>query len=120
MINFFIFLFFWIDLQVTFEYDTPDGNHWSESVTDLEVKDQMVSFRTPRFPFPIDTFTTVDVILKQRKRTLEPLKFAYISIGNKKIIFCPLFQIIFYFSTMSTMSKKCFKQSKSNYTNQSK
>jgi len=44
----------------------------------------MVSFRTPSFPFPIELCVTVDVILKQSKRTLEPLKFAYISIGNKK------------------------------------
>jgi hypothetical protein len=70
---------------VTFEYDSLD-DHWSDPVLDLEVKDQMVSFRTPRFPLPIDICTTVNVVLKQRTRILEPLKFDYIPIGNKKII----------------------------------
>jgi len=70
---------------VTFEYDSADY-HWVEPVLDLEVKDQMVSFRTPRFPFPIDSCTTVNVALKQRRRTLEPLEFHYIPIGNDKII----------------------------------
>ncbi len=70
---------------MTFEYDSPD-NHCCEPVLDLEVNDQMVSFRTPRFPFPIDSCTTVNVVLKQRTRILEPLKFVYIPIGNNKII----------------------------------
>ncbi len=72
-----------LDLQVTFEYDAPNI-HWSKPVLDLEVIDQMVSFRTPNFPFPIDSCTTVNVILKQKKRDLEPLKFDYFPIGNKK------------------------------------
>jgi len=75
---------------VTFEYDSPDG-HWSEPVSNLEVIDQMVSFRTPSFPSHIDSVTTVNVVLKQRKRILEPLTFSYIPIGNNKII---LFSIV--------------------------
>jgi hypothetical protein len=70
---------------VTFEYDSLDG-HWAEPVLDLEVNDQMVSFRTPSFPFHIDIRTTFNVVLKQRTRILEPLKFVYIPIGNNKII----------------------------------
>ncbi len=80
LIDFFSF-YLSIDLEVTFEYDTSD-HHWSAPVLDLEVNDQMISFRTPTFPFQIDSRTTVNVILKQRKRTFEPLQFDYISIGN--------------------------------------
>ncbi len=102
---------------MTFEYDSPYG-HWSEPVLGLEIIDQMVSFRTPSFPFPIDSVTTVNVVLKQRKRILEPLTFNYIPIGNNKIILFPLFQIVFpCFSTMSTMSKKCDNQSNFICTN---
>jgi hypothetical protein len=106
-------LFFFIDLQVTFQYTTPNVT-WSESVLDLEVKEQMVSFRTPRFPFPIDDFTTVNVILKQKKRVLEPLTFNYTAISNKNLLFFTLFQItVFASSTMSTMSKKYDDKSQS-------
>ncbi|CAF4499200.1 unnamed protein product [Rotaria sp. Silwood2] len=65
------------ELQVTFEFDGPT-DHWSASVLELEVKDQMVSFRTPYFPFSIDKTTTVNIILKQEKTLLEPLTFDYI------------------------------------------
>ena len=89
-------------------------DHWSESVLDLEVKDQMVSFRTPHFPFLIDSRTPVNIVLKQKKRVFEPLTFDYIPIGNKTYYFFVLFQIIFFhFSTMSTMSKKCDGKSRS-------
>ncbi len=72
-----------IDLQVTFEYDTTDI-HWSAPVLDLEVNDPMISFRTPSFPFTIYSPTTVNVVLKQEKRTFEPLQFDYISTSNSK------------------------------------
>lgn len=42
----------------------------------------MVSFRTPHFPFLIDSCTTVNIVLKQRRRVFEPLTFDYIPIGN--------------------------------------
>ncbi len=82
-----------IELQVSFEYDTP-LNHWSEPVLDLEVKDQMVSFRTPRFPFSIDQCITVDIVLKQKRRSVEPMKFDYIPSGNQeKYSFSHCFQL---------------------------
>ncbi len=68
-------------MEVRFEYDTP-LDRWSESVLDLVVKDQMVSFRTPCFPFLITSRTTVDVVIKQRKRTFEKLTFDYIPARN--------------------------------------
>ncbi|CAF1026866.1 unnamed protein product [Rotaria sordida] len=65
------------ELQVMFEFD-GSTDHWSTSVLDLDVKDQMVSFRTPYFPLSINRTTTVNIILKQEKRVLEPLTFNYI------------------------------------------
>ncbi|CAF3931194.1 unnamed protein product [Rotaria sp. Silwood1] len=65
------------ELQIKFEFDGPIG-HWSASVIDLEVIDQMVSFRIPYFPYSIDKTITVNIIIKQEKRDLEPLTFNYI------------------------------------------
>jgi hypothetical protein len=66
---------------VTFEYDTSNGR-WSESVLDLEVKDQMVSFKAPNFPFAITEMVSVNIMFRQRKRVLDPLEFSYIPICN--------------------------------------
>ncbi len=103
---------------MTFEYDSA-VHHWVEPVLDLEVKDQMVSFRTPSFPYSIDSCTTVNVVLKQRTRILEPLQFVYITIGNKKNNIISIVPNTFFSCCrkMSTMSKKCDKQTKSIYTN---
>ncbi|UJR23123.1 hypothetical protein I4U23_026144 [Adineta vaga] len=69
------------DLQVKFECERPDGL-WSQTVSDLEVKDQMVSFRTPTFEYPIDQITPVNIVLRQKRRTLESLIFYYIPIDQ--------------------------------------
>jgi hypothetical protein len=66
-----------IDLQVTFECDTPHG-HWSQSVVDLEVKDRMISFKAPNFPYAITSETPVHIRLRQKKRSLGVLKYAYL------------------------------------------
>ncbi len=44
----------------------------------------MVSFQTPTFPFLIDNITPVNIILRQKKRVLEPLMFHYIPTGDKR------------------------------------
>ncbi|CAF1022539.1 unnamed protein product [Adineta steineri] len=66
------------ELEVIFECEIFDGKWWSQPVLDLEVKNQMVSFRTPIFPYTINDITPVNIILRQKKRTLEQLIFNYI------------------------------------------
>jgi len=84
-------LFLLIELQVTFEYDTSEVQ-WSASVVDLEVKDQMVYFKTPSFPYSITELTPVKIIFRQRKRILEPLEFSYLPICNLKYYFYFIFR----------------------------
>lgn len=100
-----------------FKYDTSDI-HWEASVLNLEVKDQMISFRTPTFPYSIDTCITVNIILRQRRRVLDPLTFDYIPIGNKNQFIILYLSLIF--STMSSMSNTCSTEYKFNNTNKSK
>ena len=63
------------------ECDTTEGR-WSESVLDLEIKDGMISFKTPIFPYPIIGTMAVDIILQQDIRILGMLKYSYISTKN--------------------------------------
>ncbi|CAF4960348.1 unnamed protein product, partial [Rotaria socialis] len=65
------------ELQVTFEFEGPNDK-WTEPALELEVIDRMVSFRAPIFPFLINCATTVNIILTQKTRLLETLKFDYI------------------------------------------
>jgi hypothetical protein len=57
----------------------------------------MVSFQTPTFPFLIDNVTPVNIILRQKKRALEPLIFNYVPTGDKRFhIFFALVQKVFF------------------------
>ncbi|CAF1045541.1 unnamed protein product [Adineta ricciae] len=65
------------DLEVKFECKRTDSL-WSQHVLNLEVKDQMVSFQTPIYPYPINQITPVTIVLQQRKRSLESLVYHYL------------------------------------------
>jgi hypothetical protein len=53
----------------------------------------MVSFQTPTFPFLIENITPVNIILRQKKRVLEPLTFNYVPTSEKRFhIFFALIQ----------------------------
>ncbi|CAF3316721.1 unnamed protein product [Rotaria socialis] len=67
------------NIQVMFESDTDDI-HWQPPALaiDVEVKGQMVSFKTPYFPFQIDKLVPVKIILRQNERILEPLRYFYV------------------------------------------
>jgi hypothetical protein len=82
-------LFLLTALEVTFEYET-----WSETVLDLAVKDQMVSFKTPHFPFIINQLTPIKIVLQQKKRVLEPLRYFYIPRCNER--FCFVHKLILF------------------------
>jgi hypothetical protein len=76
----FVIYFSIIELQIRFESVTPNIN-WSAEINtaDIEVKDPMVSFRIPKFPFSINARTAVKIILQQRDRMLEKsLEYFYI------------------------------------------
>lgn len=77
------YLYISLELQVTFEYHGPLG-HWQAPVLELEVRDQMVSFITPHFPFKINSITPVNVVIKQQKRTFDQLQYRYIPKNSKK------------------------------------
>jgi hypothetical protein len=82
-LNGFFMCFFIIELQITFESNTPDID-WSADVdaASIEVKDQMVSFRTPKFLASTNARTAVKIILRQRDRVLKPLDYFYIQKCN--------------------------------------
>jgi len=67
------------ELQIKFQSDTP-GIDWSEEVdaATIEVKNEMVSFKTPKFLPSINEPTAVKIILQQRDRVLLPLQYSYI------------------------------------------
>jgi hypothetical protein len=60
-----------------FEYDTFES-HWSQSALDLEIKDRMISFKVPNFPYLIKKPTPVEVFLRQDDRILAVLKYSYL------------------------------------------
>ncbi|CAF0849512.1 unnamed protein product [Rotaria sordida] len=67
------------NLLVTFEYDTPNINEQTSfPAIDIEVKGQMVSFKTPIFPYSINEPTPVKIILQQKDRMLETLRYFYV------------------------------------------
>jgi hypothetical protein len=68
-----------IEIQITFESIIPSPE-WSVLVdtTTIKVKEQMLSFRIPKFPWSIDASTLVNVILRQRDRTLGTIEYFYI------------------------------------------
>ena len=62
-----------------FEYDTSE-NRWSQSALDLEIKDRMISFKVPKFPYLIKKPTPVEVYLRQDDRVLAVLKYSFLPI----------------------------------------
>ncbi|CAF0934836.1 unnamed protein product [Adineta steineri] len=83
------------ELEVTFEYSAPDII-WSESVSIEEtiIKDQMVSLRTPSFPFYINGRIPVNIKLQQKNRNLGAIQYFYIpelqnSVGETNMMGTP-------------------------------
>ncbi len=76
---------FLIEIQITFQ-SPPSDPEWAVPVdtTTIKVKEQMISFRTPKFPRPINASTIVNVILQQKDRTLGILEYFYIPKCNYK------------------------------------
>jgi hypothetical protein len=77
----FVLNLYLLALQVKFECDIPNGR-WSQSVTNLDTKDRMVSFKTPFFPYQVDKAKSVDVKLEQTSRVLGTINYFYISSRN--------------------------------------
>lgn len=70
-----------IELTITFECNWDDLR-WSEPINNIDIKDRMISFKTPIFPYPCDLPHPVDVILKQNNHVLATLKYYYFSTRN--------------------------------------
>lgn len=79
----FIWFLFSKGLEVTFVCALSNLN-WSKKLDtqDVYVKDQMVSFKTPFFPFAYHESIPVDIKLQQRDRVLENLRYFYIPESN--------------------------------------
>ncbi|CAF5167534.1 unnamed protein product, partial [Rotaria magnacalcarata] len=60
------------ELTITFECNWDD-QRWSEPINDIDIKDRMISFKTPFFPYACDLPHPVDVILKQHNHVLAKL-----------------------------------------------
>ncbi|CAF1451012.1 unnamed protein product [Adineta steineri] len=65
-------------LKITFECDTSKGR-WSQPISEVNIKDRIISFKTPIFPYPDEESKVVDIVLRQDTRDLETLKYYYIS-----------------------------------------
>ena len=72
-----------IGLQVRFECETSDGP-WSETVPEIDLKDRMLSFKIPIFPFWIETMVHVNVTLSQNDQPVESLPFYYSPKCNRR------------------------------------
>lgn len=70
-----------IDLKITFECDAIKGR-WSQPVVDFDIKDRMISFKTPAFPYPITKPVIVNIILRQDNKILGVLKYSYLPTGQ--------------------------------------
>jgi len=72
-----------LDLQISFECDTANGR-WVYSLPKdkIEIKDRMVSIKTPIFSDSIEGIQSVDINLKQQSRPIETIKYFYLSTSN--------------------------------------
>jgi hypothetical protein len=70
-----------IELKVTFQCEIP-GGQWLEVIVDLDVKDRIVSFKTPMFPYQVDEIKAVDVIIQQDSRDIQTIKYYYLATRN--------------------------------------
>ncbi len=66
-----------------FECDTPAGR-WSQPIVDLDVKDKMVSFKTPIYPHAFEMLQGVDVILRQDNHIIGTIQYFYLATRNLK------------------------------------
>ncbi len=66
-----------IDLKIVFKYEAFKS-YWSRSIDNIDIKDRMISFKIPDFPYSITRSTTVDVTLRQDDRILGVLKYSYL------------------------------------------
>jgi hypothetical protein len=80
------YLFYLIELKVTFECDISEGR-WSQPVSELEIKDRMIVFKTPIYPYSFEVTKDVDVILRQDNHIIEIIKYYYLATGNLKNYF---------------------------------
>ena len=71
------------DLKVTFQSQTGDGV-WSAEVTELTMKDRILSFKTPLFPNLSDKTTAVDINISLNDQLLEQLKYFYLDTRKRK------------------------------------
>ena len=70
-----------IDVKVTFQCNLSNGQ-WSQAISDIDVKDRMVSFKTPIFPYSANETEAVDVIIQQDSRVIGTIKYYYVAISN--------------------------------------
>ena len=66
-----------VALQVRFECEKSYGL-WSETVTDIDTIDRMISFKIPALPFTINAMMPVNVTLSQNDLLLASLAFFYL------------------------------------------
>ncbi|UJR25793.1 hypothetical protein I4U23_007143 [Adineta vaga] len=69
-------------LKVIFECDTVNP-HWSQPVNDLTIKDQIVSFKIPIFPFQFNEIIPVNIILRQDTREIGTISYFYMPTVNQ-------------------------------------
>jgi len=70
-----------IDLQVIFECNILKGR-WSQPVVDFDIKDRMISFKIPTFPYYITKPVNVNIVLRQDNRILGILTYSYLPTGQ--------------------------------------
>ena len=70
-----------IELQVNFQ-STIFGTLWSVPVAELDLKDRMLAFKTPKCPNQLKEILPVDVIIRQGNRTIDTVKYFYIPKSN--------------------------------------
>lgn len=70
-------------MQIIFQSDKSNIN-WSEEVNDIEVENNMVSFRVPKFPHLVKEQIPMKIILQQKDRITESLQYHYIPKCNRK------------------------------------
>lgn len=75
-----------IALKVTFQYDMV-GISWSQPIDELDIKDRVVSFKIPAFPYEFNGAVQVKIVLEQEHRQIDRPVFFYLSSGNAHAAF---------------------------------
>lgn len=55
---------------------------------DIDIKDRMVSFKTPMYQDSFDTAIPVDIVLQQDNRNIDTIKYYYLETCNFEDFFC--------------------------------